>query len=345
MDLHDLDDSYDLYDPDYGDNTLALWGESDVLEISNDDAADSDNDAEGYMGLWPSAPPQYLGIPWEIPRCSTIRQYNEVMDLRVQRIHSLRAQSRTAASSQSFVLEDTFFGNEQPSPCHAPSPAPPRGAGLDGSDTLVRTWLDARTPLLDTLRNLTLWVRGAGIASLTASELGAIYHLAWNLFCATLRFPQTRIAFETFTANPVASPEVTRFRLLGVGPFGPPPPPHGPHFLAKWGTDHLHLSHNDLTDLRSASVAAVHYLEVGIQWVLDAPVSFLTPVVLGEVSLTCWELFVASLRIPQALLEFESLCSDPPALREAAGLILAPTGAANIVSHRPPRANKRRVRR
>ena len=30
MDLLDLDDSYDLYDPDYGDDALALWGESDV---------------------------------------------------------------------------------------------------------------------------------------------------------------------------------------------------------------------------------------------------------------------------------------------------------------------------
>jgi hypothetical protein len=316
------------------------------LEIGVEPDADSSDDAEVNMGPQPSAPPHYLGAPWEMPRPSTIRRYNEAMDLRVQRIRSLRAQQRAAVFSQSFSLEDTFLGNEHRSTSHAPSPVPRLEAGSDGSNILVRTWLDAKSPLLDTLRSLTTWVRGAGIAILSESELGTIYHLAWNLFCATLGFPRTRAAFDSFAANPIASPEVTRFRLSGVGPLGPPPPPHGPHFLAKWGTDHLHLSRDDITDLRSASAAAVHYLEIGIQWVLDTPIPSLTPTVLGEVSLTCWELFVASLRIPQALAEFESLCSDPPALREAAGLLPAPpSGAPTIVSHRPPRVNRRRVRR
>ena len=69
----------------------------------------------------------------------------------------------------------------------------------------------------------------------------------------------------------------------------------------------------------------------------------------SDVSSTCWELFVASLRIPQAHAEFESLCSDPTALREAAGLLSVPlAGAATIqkVSRRPhPRVDRRRVRR
>src|ERR1700733_14218112 len=343
MDFHDLDDSYDLYDPDYGDDALALWGESDGSEMGSDVDAGSDNNAEVGLGYWPPAPPQHLGEPWEMPRSSTIRRYNEAMDLEVQYIRRLRAQQHATATSQSFALEDTVLGNEQRSSSRALSPASP--AGLDGSDASVRIWLQARTPLLNALRDLTRWVRGAGIAALSALELGSIYHLAWNLFCATLKFPQTRSAFEAFATDPVASPEVTRCFLSGVRPFGPPPPAHGPHFLARWGTEHLHLSRDDVTNLQSAAVAAVHYLEVSITWVLDAPVSSLTPVVLGEVSLTCWELFIASLRIPQAQAEFELLCSDPPALREAAGLLPAPTGAATIRSHRPhPRVNQRRVR-
>src|ERR1700738_4242546 len=233
---HDLD-PYDSYDPDYGDDARALWGERDDWELGSDFDAGSDYDADGVI-------PQHYLEPLELARPSTIRRYNEAMDLGVQRIRSMRAQQRAAAVLQSYALEDTFLGNGlRPTP-HAPSPASP--AGVDGRDTCVRTWLQSRTPLLTTLRDLTLWVRGAGIAALPASELGAIYHLAWNLFCATLRFPRTRSAFETFAANPVASPEVARFRLSGVGPCGPPPPAQGPHFVARWGIEHLQLSSDDV---------------------------------------------------------------------------------------------------
>ena len=65
-------------------------------------------------------------------------------------------------------------------------------------------------------------------------------------------------------------------------------------------------------------------LEVSTEWVLDAPASILDPAILGEVSLMCWELFIASLRIPRACAEFEALCADPPALWEAAGLMPVP---------------------
>src|ERR1700733_14514078 len=104
MDFHDFNDSYDLYDPDYGDDTLALWGESDDSEMGSDGGAGSDDDTEVGLGYWPPAPPQYLGEPWEMPRASTIHRYNEAMDLKVQYICRLHAQQRATATSQSFVL-------------------------------------------------------------------------------------------------------------------------------------------------------------------------------------------------------------------------------------------------
>ena len=63
MDFHDFNDSYDLYDPDYGDDALALWGESDDSEMGSDVGAGSDDDAKVGLGYWPPAPPQYLGEP------------------------------------------------------------------------------------------------------------------------------------------------------------------------------------------------------------------------------------------------------------------------------------------
>jgi hypothetical protein len=62
-----------------------------------------------------------------------------------------------------------------------------------------------------------------------------------------------------------------------------------------------------------------------------------------------WELLIASLRIPRAHAEFASLCSDPPAMREAAGLHLFPPSAAAALGEikdrpRPPRGG-RKIRR
>ena len=203
---------------------------------------------------------------------------------------------------------------------------------------------------LPSLCNLTLWVRRAEIAILSDDHLDIIFHRAWNLFCATLSYPRTRTAFEAFTAAPVASPEVARFRLAGVGLAGPPPPAHGPPFLAEWRPEGCNLARDDRIDIESAAISAVHCLEISTEWVLDAPASILDPAILGEVSLTCWELFIASLRIPRACAEFEALCADPPALREAAGLMPVPpvleAATMDNVSHRPhPRSNRRRVRR
>lgn len=93
-----------------------------------------------------------------------------------------------------------------------------------------------------------------------------------------------------------------------------------------------------------------HSLELSTEWVHEAPISILDQAILAEISLTCWELFVTSLHIPQAQAEFEFLCADPPALQEAAGLLPVPPTlgvvATDRVSRRPhPCLDKRRVRR
>ena len=126
------------------------------------------------------------------------------------------------AQLQSYLLEDTFMRDELCSPPHASPPVNPASAGLGGSNTLRRTWLQAMSLILPSTCNLTLWVRRAEIAILSDDDLDTIYHQAWNLFCATLSYPQTRTAFEAFTAAPVASPEVARFRLAGSDLLVPP---------------------------------------------------------------------------------------------------------------------------
>lgn len=174
MDLYDLDDPYDLYDPDYGDDMLALWGEPDLSDLDDEDVVGSGSSA-GELGqplLHGSL--LKLGRPWALARPSTIRQYNEAMGLGVQRLRTLRANQRAAAAAQSYNLEDTFLECEQCSTHSAPSPDLP---GSDGCNISVRTWLQARQPALQSLRNLTLWVRCAGIAILPAIELGSIFFL------------------------------------------------------------------------------------------------------------------------------------------------------------------------
>ena len=71
-----------------------------------------------------------------------------------------------------------------------------------------------------------------------------------------------------------------------------------PPFLAEWRTEGYNLAHDDHIDIESVAISTVHCLEVSTEWVLDTPASILDPAVLGEVSLTCWELFIASLCIP-----------------------------------------------
>ena len=69
-------------------------------------------------------------------------------------------------------------------------------------------------------------------------------------------------------------------------------------FLAEWRPEGCNLACDDRIDIESAAISAVHCLEVSTEWVLDAPASILDPAILGEVSLTCWKLFIASLHIP-----------------------------------------------
>jgi hypothetical protein len=194
------------------------------------------------------------------------------------------------------------------------------------------------------------WLRGACVAVLPQEVLGQIYHEVWNLFCTTLLFPRTRSAFEAFIQAPVASPEAARFRLAGVGPAGPPPPPGVSPLYEEWAVEHWpSLTHDDVRDVESDSIVLLHFLGPVTRWVADAPVSVLPPALLGDVSLAAWELLIASLRIPRALAEFAFLCSDPPAMREAAGLPLIPPSAAAALGEikdrpRPPRGG-RKIRR
>ena len=351
MDSHDNDDSFDLYDPDYGDIDLIPWDEPNLSDRDEEDnIAGSGVDAADSREPLSLAELQYLGaVDWEMPRPSTICLYHEALDLRMQHVHTVYSQLHADAQLWSYLLEDTFMRDKLCFPPYAPPSVDPRSAGLGGSNALRQTWLLAMPLILPSLHNLTLWVRHAEIVILSDDDLDIIYHWAWNLLCATLSYPWMHAAFEAFTAAPVASPEVARFHLAGVGLAGPPPPAHGPPFLVEWRPEGCNLACDAHIDIESVAISVVYCLEVSTKWVLDAPVSILDPAILGEVSLTCWELFIASLCIPQACAEFEALCADPPALWEAAGLMPVPPvlEAATIdnVLHCPhPRSNQQRVR-
>ena len=97
------------------------------------------------------------------------------------------------------------------------------------------------------------------------------------------------------------------------------------------------MCRDDVLDLEASAVIAIHSLDLITEWVEGTPVSALAPEALGEVSRTAWELLVASLRIPWARSEFEQLCSDPPALREAAGLSISPSMGTPVIEEIPQR--------
>jgi hypothetical protein len=319
MDYLDLDDPTTYLDPHYGEILRAAAGSPDLWDP--DDLFDLDplyDDVVVRADSW--------GVTLDLApvRPSTLRRLEGVETLSRLHVHTDRVEARTVAESRSFRLNDTFMCDG-----HGSLPSRPpddtdwvnsgRSFAFTGAEVTV--WLDQSTTFLRSLRDLTLWVRGAALSVLPGDILQDIVYAAWDLFYATLIFPRTRAAFEAFAAAPSASPEVARYRLAGVGPMGPPlPPSHARPFFGRWGVEYYDLVRDDILDLEAVAVTALHILGPITEWVEGAPVSELSPEVLGEVSRTAWELMVASLRIPWAREEFEHLCSDPPALRASAGL-------------------------
>lgn len=265
MDSFDINDSFDLYDPDYGEDTFVTDDEDDFPDLDDDESIVGSEDCADEGGV-----PGHLSTlqdlgdnAWTVSRPSTIRLYQEAVDLGVLCIHTKCAQRRACAEEQSCTLEDTFLGGEPCSPHIAPPPTLVAQTG--GCNTLQWVWLRTTPIILPSLHNLTLWVWCAKIAILPDEDLGLIYHRAWNLFCVTLSFPRMREAFETFCATPVTSPEVARFHLPWIGPFGPPPPAHVSSSFGEWRPEDTTMSCDDCIDVNSLAVKAMHAALSGAQ--------------------------------------------------------------------------------
>jgi hypothetical protein len=102
----------------------------------------------------------------------------------------------------------------------------------------------------------------------------------------------------------------------------PSPSSSCPPFLGRWEAGHVFILPYDVLDLNSVAFTVISILKSITDWVVKAPVAALPSSTLGDVSCLTWELFIAYLCIPWAQSEFDTLCSDPPALQEVAGLVL-----------------------
>jgi hypothetical protein len=349
-------DPPDLTDPwpelQGGVDTPPLGGEFDCEGLGGDAAWAQRILTEAAAGEGGSLAGNLLPSPGgclDMARPSTVYRFQAALQLSQRRIRERRAARRLDADRRSSWLEDSFFAVEVHSMalslCPCPDPAVAEGDSVEAG-TSACEWAEGVPGFRSAMGKFSAWLRGACIAVLPQEVLGQIYHEVWNLFCTTLLFPRTRSAFEAFIQSPVASPEAARFRLAGVGPVGPPPPPGVSPLYEEWAVEHWpFLTHDDVRDVESDSVVMLHFLGPVTQWVADAPASSLPPALLGEVSLAAWELLIASLRIPRARTEFEHLCSDPPAMREAAGLSLLSPGAFATLEESTNRPHLRRGRR
>ena len=195
------------------------------------------------------------------------------------------------------------------------------------------------------LGELATWVRTSYICVLGQDMLNDISLLAWNIFCATLRFPRTRVTFEAFCSKPAASPEVARFRLLEMGP--PSPHPASTSYFSKWKIDGYVLDRNVALDIISQGHNAITCLENFLPWAQEVSVSLLHPEFPVDISRAAWRLVIATLRIPEVQEDFDYLCSDPHALRDAAGLPCQDTPIPQgglLPGPRPGRPHPRRWR-
>jgi hypothetical protein len=349
-------DSPDLLDPEPGlqgwVDTPPVGGESDCESPGSATAWAQHILTEAAAGEGGSLTDSLLPSPGgclDMARPSTVYRYGAAVQLSQRRIHERRAARRWDAERRSSWLEDSFFAVEVHamalSHCPCPDPAVAERDDMEVGASALE-WAEGVPDFKLAMGKFSAWLRGACIAVLPQEVLGQIYHEVWNLFCTTLLFPRTRSAFEAFIQSPVASPEAARFRLAGVGPVGPPPPPGISPLYEEWAVECWpFLTHDDVRDVESDSVVLLHFLGPVTQWVADAPVSVLPPALLGEVSLAAWELMIASLRIPRARNEFEYLCSDPPAMRGATGLSLFPSGASAALGEPTNRPHPRRRRR
>ena len=147
--------------------------------------------------------------------------------------------------------------------------------------------------------------------------------------------------FGAFIDAPVSSPEAARFRLAGVGPLGPPPPPGMRPMFAPWEVALFDLSADDVLDVESTAAYILNTLDHLVGWASRTPLQDIPPDLLRGLSQITWEAFIASLRIPRTLAQFEMFCQNPPAFQVIAGLTSDLAGIAPAeAKHRRPHPHR-----
>ena len=301
--------------------------------------------------LPPELPPLSFGPDLDLllARPSTIQLRHLALDIAAWSTRQQRARQRAAAAQRAPSLGDSFFSEI----VHGLPPSLPLSGGGDDYDAVEiippAEWLEVFPVAFHMIGDLSAWLREACISVLPPDTLEEISFSVWCLLFATLGFPRMQVAFEGFIDAPTTSPEAARFRLAGVGPQGPPPPPGLPSMFAPWEAALFNLAADDVLDLESSASNLLHLLDPLVRWVLGTPVLDIPPDLLMGLSRSIWEAFIASLRIPQTRAQFETYCLDPPAFREISGLNMPSTEAlpaAEVRHRRPhPRRDRRRARR
>ena len=94
MDSHDNNNSFDLYDPDYGDINLIPWDEPNFSDRNEEDniAGSGVDTADSREPLSLTELQHLEAVDWEMPRPFTIHLYHEAVDLGMQRIHTMCSQ-------------------------------------------------------------------------------------------------------------------------------------------------------------------------------------------------------------------------------------------------------------
>ena len=269
-----------------------------------------------------------------IARESSLRLRGVALQLVTRRIQASRSARRDAALAHAYFLDDTFLGDG------IAVPVP----GATFLDPPVPEWVSSLQGLPDAvlvLQGLSFWLCSARIHTLPDDWFSSVFHEAWWLFSTCLHFPSIRSAFEMFCCAPTGCPVEARFLLWRVSPMGPAPPPSLSPFH-QWGSGMSLASRDDDLDVETRAFAAIEFLGVATDWVSllhDVQVDH-EPI--RQVSFAAWEVLLSVLRIPAALAGWVEMCSDPAALRAAAGLpsmplVDLPIGTP-IQSRRRPRS-------
>jgi hypothetical protein len=100
-----------------------------------------------------------------IARRSTIQRFEAAVAASRLHLQTSRAEARLAATTWSFILNDTFlcdgFGSLPFRPQAVAGAV--TGVSLAQMSEEIREWVEQSTTFIVSLRNLTLWVRGAAI--------------------------------------------------------------------------------------------------------------------------------------------------------------------------------------